>query len=135
MARSCKNPRIGNLRFSQQEASDLKVFHHHIYEYKKGIRKLILTTEKECYQKTIETRLNKEKIDFAVNKISANKINVFFGAKECVDIVKNFNPRLNKITPEQDFMLGIMLGYDRLAQCSRFLKMKSSGSPLTKILA
>ena len=27
------------------EYSDLKVFYHHIYEYKKGIRNLILTTE------------------------------------------------------------------------------------------
>lgn len=26
--------------------ADLRVFYHHIYEYKKGIRNLILTTEK-----------------------------------------------------------------------------------------
>ena len=28
------------------EIADLRVFHHHIYEFKKGIRNLILTTEK-----------------------------------------------------------------------------------------
>ena len=32
------------------EIADLRVFHHHIYEFKKGIRNLILTTEKSKYK-------------------------------------------------------------------------------------
>ena len=40
-----------------QQASDLKVFHHHIYEYQKGLRNMVLTTEKSQYQSYIENRL------------------------------------------------------------------------------
>lgn len=107
------------------EYSDLKVFYHHIYEYKKGIRNLILTTEKAEYKNSIENRLNRENIDYVIHDISNNKINVYFGAKECVDVVKTFNSKLNELTPEQDFMLGIMLGYDRVKQCERYMKIKN----------
>lgn len=109
---------------STQQACDLKVFHHHIYEYKKGIRNLILTTEKALYRDHIETRLTNEKIDYIVQEVNADKINVFFGAKDCVDVVKTFvTKKLNELSPEQDFILGIMLGYDRLKQCGRYLKL------------
>ncbi|NLF41588.1 MAG: DUF2023 family protein, partial [Bacteroidales bacterium] len=51
---------------------------------------------------------------------------VFFGAKDCVEVVKTFvQKKLNELTPEQDFMLGIMLGYDRLKQCGRYLTQKN----------
>ena len=109
----------------QKQIQELNTFCNHLYEYKKGVRQLILTTEKDCYRKTIEEKLTKEKIDFLINPVTKEKINVFFGAKECVDVVKTFNAKLNKITPEQDFMLGIMLGYDKVAQCLRYLKMKT----------
>lgn len=108
------------------EYSDLKVFHHHIYEFKKGIRNLILTTEKADYKKIIENRLKKENIDYVIHDIQNNKINVYFGAKECVDVVKTFSSKLNELSPEQDFMLGIMLGYDRVKQCERYLKIKNN---------
>ncbi|MDD3766507.1 MAG: DUF2023 family protein [Eubacteriales bacterium] len=112
---------------SMQQVSDLKVFHHHIYEFKKGIRNLILTTEKSLYRDAIETRLNRESIDYVVQEVSEEKINVFFGAKNCVDVVKTFvQKRLNELTPEQDFILGIMLGYDRLKQCERYLQFKNN---------
>lgn len=112
---------------STQQSSDLKVLHHHIYEYKKGIRNLILTTEKAIYREVIETRLANEGIDYAVQIVNEEKINVFFGAKDCVDVVKTFiAKKLNELTPEQDFILGIMLGYDRLKQCVRYLKFKNN---------
>lgn len=112
---------------SAQQSSDLKVFHHHIYEYKKGIRNLILTTERAVYREDIERRLISEGIDYAVQIVNEDKINVFFGAKDCVDVVKTFiEKRLNELTPEQDFILGIMLGYDRLKQCVRYLKFKNN---------
>lgn len=108
------------------EISDLRVFHHHIYEFKKGIRNLILTTEKSKHKENIEDRLKKEKIDYVIHDISNDKINVYFGEKPCVDVVKTFNPKLNRLTPEQDFMLGIMLGYDRVKQCVRYLDFKKN---------
>lgn len=110
-----------------QQASDLKVFCHHIYEYKKGIRNLILTTEKSIYRESIEERLTHEKIDYVVQEVTSDKINIYFGAKDCVDVIRTFtNKKLNELTPEQDYILGIMLGYDRLKQCGRYLKLKNN---------
>ena len=108
------------------EFADLRVFHHHIYEYKKGIRNLILTTEKPKYRDSIENRLKNENIDYVIHEIPNGKINVYFGEKDCVNVVKTFNPKLNELTAEQDFILGIMLGYDRVKQCERYLKIKNN---------
>lgn len=121
-----KTPNVVKIT-SAQQACDLKVFHHHIYEYKKGIRNLILTTEKAGYRDHIETRLTHENIDYVVQEVNTDKINVFFGAKDAVDVVRTFvTKRLNELTPEQDFILGIMLGYDRLKQCGRYLKLNTN---------
>ncbi len=110
----------------KKECADLRVFHHHIYEFKKGIRNLILTTEKSMYKPVIEKRLGNEKIDYVIHDIGKDKINVYFGAPECVDVVRTFTPKLNELTAEQDFMLGIMLGYDRVKQCVRYMKIKNN---------
>lgn len=104
---------------------DLKVFHHHIYEYKKGLRKLILTTEKSSSRAYIEKRLNKENIAYLIHEISPGKINVFFGNDICIKVVEQFNSSLNKLTPEEDFILGTLLGYSKLQQCERYLKIKN----------
>ena len=103
-----------------------------IYEFKKGIRNLILTTEKSKYKETIASRLQKDNIDFVIHDIDKNKINVYFGAKECIDVIKTFNPKLNELSAEQDFMLGIMLGYDRVKQCARYMRIKNGEIKLGK---
>lgn len=113
-------------KIAREELAELRVFHHHIYEYKKGIRNLILTTEKAKYRDSIENRLKNEKIDYVIHDIPNGKINVYFGEKACVDVVKTLNPKLNELSAEQDFMLGIMLGYDRVKQCERYLKIKNN---------
>lgn len=109
----------------KHHAYDFHVFHHHIYEFKKGLRNLVLTTEKSINRKVIVDRLAKENIDFIVHKIAENKINVYFGKKSCIDVIKTFDKKLSKLSPEQDFILGTMLGYDRLQQCDRYLKIRA----------
>lgn len=105
----------------------MKVFLHHIYEYKKGIRNLVLHTLDAKYRVEAETKLQHQGIDYLIQEVSEHKINIFFGNKECVEVVKAFgNKKLNLFTAEEDFMLGIMLGYDRVKQCSRFLQMKKA---------
>ncbi len=126
------NAASANPAMVKAEYADLRVFHHHIYEYKKGIRNLILTTEKGIYRDNIEKRLQNENIDYVVHDIGNGKINVYFGEKPCVDVVRTLNPKLNKLTPEQDFILGIMLGYDRVRQCERYLNMKEKVINLKK---
>ena len=110
----------------REQNNDLRVFYHHIYEYQKGLRNLILTTEKEKHREAIERHLDMRYIDYMVQDIGNDKINVFFGNPSCIEVVKTFGKnRLNQLTPEQDFMLGIMLGYDRVKQCDRYLQTKS----------
>lgn len=104
--------------------NELRVFSHHIYEYKKGLRSLILTTEKEANKKIITDRLERENISYLIQNVDEKKINVFFGNPDSINVIKSFNqPKLNEYTPEQDFILETLLGYDKIQQCQRYLKM------------
>jgi hypothetical protein len=101
----------------------LQVFHHHIYEYKKGLRNLILYTGRGEDRQMIQARLAREGIACLVREVSPEKINVFFGSPVCIQVLESFGPKpLAAFTDEEDFMLGIMLGYDRLKQCERYLR-------------
>lgn len=100
----------------------MKVFQHHIYEYRKGLRNLILHTISEQYRNRIEDKLEKLGIAYQVYRLKNGNINVFFGASECVDVIKAIGKEsLADYTPEEDFILGTMLGYDRLQQCRRYI--------------
>ena len=80
---------------------DMKVLMNHIYEYKKGVRQMILFT------------MNKRYEQFAT------------GRRECLEAIRLIVTRpLNELTPEEDFILGAMLGYDICAQCERFCERK-----------
>lgn len=102
----------------------MKVFLHHIYEYKKGIRNLVLHTLDAKLRAEAETKLQHQNIDYQIQEVTEHKINIFFGNKESVEVVRSFgSKKLNHFSAEEDFMLGIMLGYDRVKQCSRYLNM------------
>ncbi len=103
----------------------MQVLGHHIYEYQKGLRHLVLHTMHTEDRAFAEKKLSHYDVDYVIVPVTDKKINIFFGKKECVDVVRTFCATpLNKLTAEQDFILGIMLGYDRLAQCERFMKRK-----------
>ena len=112
-------------RPSRKMAADLRVFYHHVYEYQKGIRNLILTTEKAEYKDAIKERLEKENIAYKIDEVNGKNINVYFGADECVEVVKTINPNLSELGAEEDFILGILLGYDRVKQCARYMRIKN----------
>lgn len=113
---------------SSDQYNELRVFYHHIYEYKKGLRSLILTTEKKDNRSIIEGKLQRENIPYVINEVNGKNINVFFGNKDCIKVVSTFDKKLNKLSPEQDFMLGIMLGYDKILQCKRYFVMRDKFS-------
>lgn len=113
----------------------MKVFNHHLYEYKRGLRNLILHTTKESDQGYIEKRLQDENIDYLISKVNSSKINVFFGHRLCIGVIRSFNTTsLNKLTDEQDFILGIMLGYDRIKQCERYIKRKVDSKKVKELI-
>lgn len=109
------------------QSADIQVLQHHIYEYKKGIRNMVLHTMKSTEKEKAIFFLQIKEIDFWISEVNETKINIFFGNPECVKIVKSFKANsLNELTPEHDFMLGIMLGYSREQQYSRYLKQYKS---------
>ena len=75
----------------------------------------------------VEEKLKRDQIAYQIYPLTNGRINVFFGADECVDVVKAIDKaRLSEWTPQEDFILGIMLGYDRLKQCRRYLQYASA---------
>lgn len=105
------------------ESSGLQILRHHIYEYRKGVRNMILHTLKKREEQEAIRLLKSKKLNYLVMDVSEKKINLFFGDSDCIEIVKSFGFKpLNELSVEQDFILGIMLGYDRTNQFKRYLK-------------
>lgn len=106
-------------------SAEVRVFLNHMYEYKKGVRQLVLYTMRREHESFAATRLERNGIPFLIQTVGNDKINLFFGRKECLGAVGTFIDRpLNRLTPEEDFMLGAMLGYDICRQCMRFCDRK-----------
>ncbi|MBO7440120.1 MAG: DUF2023 family protein [Bacteroidales bacterium] len=102
----------------------MKVLSHHIYEYKKGLRQLILHTLPSKFRFEAEARLRFAGIDFLTRQVTSEKINIFFGAKECIEVIKHIGDKpFNEYTPEEDFILGVLLGYDKIQECNRYLHL------------
>lgn len=103
----------------------MQVFHQLIYEYQKGLRDLCLHTCSDGNEIKIRNLLERQEISYLICPIAGNKINVFFGMLSCIDIIKQFScEHLNKLSAEEDFILGMMLGYGKAQQYDRFLNRK-----------
>ena len=105
----------------------MKVFRHHVYEYIKGLRDLILhTCPKSCMQEIVQL-LDRRGISYVIQPVSTEKINVFFGDTMCVEVIRSWGEvPLSDLSDEEDFILGIMLGYCRKKQCTRYIKRKQA---------
>lgn len=104
---------------------ELRIFLNHIYEYKKGIRNMVLYTLNKRYLEFAVKRLRNQGISYRIQEVGKNKINLYFGKPECMDVVYHIITRpLNQLTPEEDFILGAMLGYDIAQQCRRYCNKK-----------
>ena len=102
----------------------MQVFHHLVYEYQKGLRDLCLFTCPSMLLEKIERSLGMQKIDYLVQAVGEDKINVFFGMTQCLQIIRQFSSEnLSQLTPEEDFILGMMFGYAKFQQYQRYMKM------------
>ena len=108
-------------------SAEIKVLYNHIYEYKKGVRNLILYTLNEQYVSHACERLDKQRIPYLIQRAGKNNINIYFGQPECIETIRGFVSRpLNTLTPEEDFILGALLGYNICEQCKRFCTKKKT---------
>ncbi|CDA75113.1 putative uncharacterized protein [Bacteroides sp. CAG:530] len=104
---------------------DMKVLMNHIYEYKKGVRRMVLFTFNKKYEDFVIRRLESQNIKYVIQPAGNNSLNLYFGREECLNAIRMIAAQpLNLLTPEEDFMLGAMLGYDICAQCERYCERK-----------
>jgi hypothetical protein len=115
----------------------MQVFHHHIYEFRKGVRDMVLCTLPADREEAVKQKLEKNGICYMVQKLKNGNINVFFGKKECLVVAERLclNKPLNELTPEEDFMLGVLLGYSVSEQCRRYCKTCSKRKETNAILS
>jgi hypothetical protein len=108
----------------------LRLFHHCVYEFRRGVRSLFLMTVSRRELELVRGRLQAQSIDHFVQELNADKANIFFGGPAHVAVARCFVTRpLHALTAEQDFMLGTLLGYDGDQQCRRFLTRFGQGVP------
>ena len=78
-----------------------------------------------CYEQFATERLRHQNIPYILQPAGKNTLNLYFGRRECLEAIRLIVTRpLNELTPEEDFILGAMLGYDICAQCERYCKRK-----------
>lgn len=105
---------------------DMKVLMNHIYEYQKGVHRMVLFTLNRKYEEFAIRRLESQNISYIVQPVGSDRLNLYFGREECPNAIRMIVTRpLNLLTPEEDFMLGTMLGYDICAQCERYCERKN----------
>ena len=111
----------------------MSIFDHHIYEYKKGVRSLVIHKVPIDLIENLKNKLNKQSISYVIRELNNLYSNVFFGDESCIEVVKQFGNRgLEQLTDEEDFMLGTMLGYSQLQQCQRYLLRKQKRKDFLK---
>ena len=104
----------------------LQVLMNHIYELHKGVRHMVLFTCNNKYGEQVVSRLESQGIPYLLQPAGRQNQNIYFGRRECLEAIRLIVTRpLNELTPEEDFILGAMLGYDICAQCERYCKRKN----------
>ena len=73
---------------AQGVPGEIKVLLNHIYEYKKGVRHLILHTLNKCYLPIAIERLKSQGICYTVQEASEHAVNLYFGRPECVETIR-----------------------------------------------
>lgn len=87
---------------------------------------MILCTIKKEYETMAIQRLESQQISYLIQEVGQRSVNLFFGKPECIDVIRLLIDRpLNQLTPEEDFILGVILGYDIRQQCKRFCSRKT----------
>lgn len=113
---------------------DIKVFYHLVYEYDKGVRPFVLYTMEQRFIPLAEKKLNAYNISYFIKEIEgSNSVNLFFGNDSCVTIMKQIlaHKTIEDLSPEEDFILGTILGYDIPRQCERYCKRKKKETSTT----
>lgn len=106
---------------------EMKVLMNHIYEYEKGVRPMVLYTFNKRYADYAVKRLANHNISYVIQPAGTDSLNLYFGSPECMDAIRLIITKpLNELSPEEDFILGTLLGYDLRRQCERYCQRKGN---------
>jgi hypothetical protein len=84
---------------------------------------MVLYTTNRQYESFAVKRLAGQGISYFIQSVGDNKINLFFGHEECINAIRYLiTCPLNELSPEKDFILGAMLGYNICDQCDRYCR-------------
>ena len=107
-----------------------RIVNHSLYELDKGVRHLFMLTVSWADLPGVIARLAADRVDHYVHRLNDSRVNLFFGRAALVETVRRFVDKpLCELTPEEDFMLGALLGYDREQQCRRYLERTATERP------
>ena len=117
---------VSPISTAEYKNNKFAVLNEQIYGYKHGIRPLVLQTMQVEDKDAIEARLKRDNLNYHIQPDPKGRnSNAFLGDNDRVDVVKTFGDTpLGRLTPEKDFILGVLLGYDKTKQCERYLKLK-----------
>jgi len=105
------------------KAAAIAMLPHYLYEFRKGVRQLFLLTLSLDEATAVRERLEREHVAMHVQDVTTTKLNLYFGQSRFVEIARRIAVRpLHQLSPEEDFMLGILLGYEHGQQCQRYLE-------------
>ena len=114
--REIKNDKNENNNSDSHSASSADEPHLH----------MVLFTCNNKYGEQVVSRLESQGIPYLLQPAGRQNQNIYFGRRECLEAIRLIVTRpLNELTPEEDFILGAMLGYDICAQCERYCKRKN----------
>ena len=81
-------------------SSELQVFLNYVYEYKKGVRNMVLCTLNRRYLAAAVARLDDQGICHFEQSANENNVNLYFGKPECIAAVRQFIVRpLHQLSP------------------------------------
>lgn len=88
---------------------------------------MMLCTLTSDMEERARKKLDKNQINYKIQRLKNGNINIFFGKEECLSVANKIcgDKPLNLLTPEQDFILGILLGYSVSEQCNRYCRKEA----------
>ena len=121
----CRRKNKKKMRTTTSVPTSMKVLMNHIYELNKGVRQMVLFTCNKKDGAQAVSQLESQGIPYVLQPAGEKNLNVYFGRPECLEAIRLLVTRpLYELSPEEDFILGAMLGYDICVQCQRYCQRK-----------
>ena len=101
MVPAAQNRRIAMSAEEFHRYDSMKLFLHQIYEFRKGVRNLVLCTMCRTCASLLAERLEHQGIGYLIQEVAGSKVNLYFGNRRCLDAVATFINRSTGSRPRR----------------------------------